>query len=91
MGSKLRFADDLLSVLMGYALFALMCCLVGMLVLGGVAALSGRSFDATDAPPNRSGMSLHTDAQTGCQYLGGKSGGLTPRLSAEGKHLGCAP
>lgn len=41
--------------------------------------------DDTDPPSGRSGMGLHTDARTGCQYL--SRAGLTPRLDATGKHI----
>jgi len=41
--------------------------------------------DATDPPHGRSGMRLHTDHETGCQYL--SRGGLTPRLDRDGKHI----
>lgn len=37
----------------------------------------------------RSGMSPMTDRLTGCQYLSTSSGGITPRLGADGRHLGC--
>lgn len=46
--------------------------------------------DSTDfAEGPRSGMRLHTDAFTGCQYLSFPSGGVTPRLTTTGGHLGC--
>lgn len=42
--------------------------------------------DATDVDGwHRSGMSLHTDAATGVQYLSDGRGGLTPRLLPDGK------
>ena len=37
----------------------------------------------------RGGMALRTDSMTGCQYLEASGGGLTPRISASGKHFGC--
>tara|TARA_Y100000310_G_C20691139_1_gene822288 strand:+ start:2302 stop:2541 length:240 start_codon:yes stop_codon:yes gene_type:complete len=43
--------------------------------------------DSTDSEDKRSGMILYNDYQTGCQYLGGLFGGITPRLDAEGKHI----
>ena len=49
-------------------------------------------YDDTDDMLNkeRSGMALYTDNLTGCQYLkGGLAGGITPRLSADEKHIGC--
>lgn len=43
--------------------------------------------DDTDGA-ERSGMSLFTDRGTGCQYLAARySGGITPRLDAQGKHV----
>ena len=42
--------------------------------------------DTTDGPDARSGMSLHMDYLTGCQYLG-HSGGLTPRLDVTGDQV----
>lgn len=45
--------------------------------------------DDTDPPDGSSGMSLYTDAATGCQYLGSIHGGITPRLTPLGKHMGC--
>lgn len=48
--------------------------------------------DDTDEPGGeRSGMSLHTDAMTGCQYLSVTLGGLTPRVDRAGRHVGCKP
>lgn len=48
------------------------------------------SRDSTDGEwPNRSGMRPHTDAFTGCQYLETSKGGITPRINASGRHLGC--
>lgn len=53
------------------------------LVLGLVA-----EPDSTDTPDGaRSGMSLHVDHRTGCQYLSKPFGGITPRLDANGKHM----
>ncbi len=47
-----------------------------------------RPFDATDAPPVRSGLSLYTDAATGCQYVtAGWFGGPVPRLGRDGKQM----
>jgi hypothetical protein len=50
--------------------------------------------DDTDPPGigERSGMTLHTDAKTGCQYVGtpgflGIGATITPRLDAQGKQL----
>lgn len=43
--------------------------------------------DATDPTNGRSGMRLHTDAETGCQYLSVYGGGITARLDAGGKQI----
>lgn len=45
--------------------------------------------DDTDGE-SRSGLTLRTDARTGCQYLESKGGGLTPRLDGNGEHV-CEP
>ncbi len=45
--------------------------------------------DNTDPPHGRSGMRLHADNLTGCQYLSIPGGGITPRLTADGRHMGC--
>lgn len=37
----------------------------------------------------RSSIAPRTDSLTGCQYLTTSSGGLTPRLDVDGKHIGC--
>lgn len=51
--------------------------------------VSDSPYDSTDAPPERSQMRLHTDHATGCQYLSVRIGGITPRLTASGQHMGC--
>ncbi|MFD1197395.1 hypothetical protein ACFQ3K_03505 [Brucella gallinifaecis] len=35
----------------------------------------------------RSGMSVRRDALTGCEYLEGRYGGLTPRLGPDGRQV----
>lgn len=46
--------------------------------------------DSTDGPwPWRSGMELRVDAETGCEYLEARGGGITPRMGANGLHAGC--
>ncbi len=44
--------------------------------------------DTTDGE-RRSGMGLHVDAETGCEYLSTMRGGITPRISYDGTHKGC--
>lgn len=55
-----------------------------------VAAIGSCSpRDATDPPSGaRSGMLLRTDHATGCQYLAEPFGGITPRVDADGRHMG---
>lgn len=53
-----------------------------------LAGLLGYGMDNSDASAwNRSGLKLHTDYLTGCQYLQAPNGGLTPRLDATGGHI----
>lgn len=48
----------------------------------------GLGMDDSDASAwNRSGLKLHTDHLTGCQYFQAPNGGLTPRLDATGGHI----
>ena len=43
-------------------------------------------WDSTDGN-KRSGLGLHTDNLTGCQYLSSPHGGLVPRFGNDGIHL----
>jgi hypothetical protein len=43
--------------------------------------------DDTDPAHGRSDLRILTDHKTGCQYLAGSKGGLTPRLDQSGKHM----
>lgn len=64
---------------------------IGMLVAlafsFAVEALGLGAWDGTDdrAAGQRSGMRLRTDHGTGCQYLETRDGGITPRLTRDGK------
>lgn len=61
------------------------CAVIGLLLLlifQKAANLMGVGLDSTDGE-KRSGMSLHTDALTGCQYLSVPGAGLTPRLDRD--------
>jgi hypothetical protein len=46
--------------------------------------------DSTDGE-YRSGMALRIDALTGCHYLEGSRGGITPRVTANGTHICTGP
>lgn len=50
-----------------------------------------RPIDSTDqSAEQRSGMGLHIDHSTGCEYLSYPRGGLIERRSADGEtHMGC--
>lgn len=43
-------------------------------------------WDSTDGKA-RSGLGLHTDNLTGCQYLSSPYGGLTPRVDKDSTHI----
>lgn len=43
-------------------------------------------WDSTDGE-SRSGLGLHIDNLTGCQYLSSPHGGLVPRFGNDGVHL----
>ena len=48
----------------------------------------GLGLDATDAGTwNRSGLRLHMDYGTGCQYVSTAGGGLSPRINADGSPI----
>lgn len=63
------------------------------LIVGGLAyiffaiATDAKPHDDTDPVDGRSGMRLFIDNKTGCHYLGGGLGGITPRLDQEGRHI----
>jgi hypothetical protein len=61
-----------------FALRFVLACAIGT---GVAVAYAEIMPDATDASAwNRSGLHLYTDAQTGCQYVGTRHGGMYPRL-----------
>lgn len=59
-----------------------------LLALLGNSPMSRDDSDPGDWGP-RSGIKPRTDSRTGCQYLEGMGGGLTPRLDKDGRHIGC--
>ena len=63
-----------------------------VLILGWMLGRAGNmleiGLDDTDASNwHRSGMEVHLDHRTGCHYLRGESGGLTPRLNRDGTQV----
>lgn len=64
----------------------------GIVVVGCLAIIcvvTLRNYDVTDdlVAKKRSGLLLYIDYGTGCQYLGGLFGGITPRLNKKGRHI----
>ena len=56
-----------------------------IIVLGLIGSIVGYpQKDDTDPSGGRSGLKIYTDSGTGCQYLSVSSGGVTPRLNADG-------
>ena len=62
------------------ALLVIMFCIIQAITLLSPTDNSDKSR------LNRSGLIIHTDALTGCQYLS-KNGNLVPRLDAQGKQV----
>jgi len=64
-------------------------CLVVYFLLNALFSWLRIGFDETDNhhARARSGLGLHVDQATGCQYLSTATGGITPRLDAAGRHL----
>ena len=64
--------------------------LIWIVAAGVAVAVLGRwqPTDSTDiSRSQRSGLKLHTDAMTGCQYLSTSGGGITPRLDSQGRQI----
>lgn len=52
-----------------------------------VSSMMGSGMDNSDASPmNRSGLKLHTDNLTGCQYFS-RDGALIQRVDRDGRHI----
>lgn len=64
---------------------------IASMVAAGASYLLSRYTDIgrddSDPPAGRSDMKIMTDHATGCQYLMGSRGGLTPRLDETEKHM----
>lgn len=60
------------------ALLALACVAIGSVMFP--------MKDNSDSQYERSGMNIHTDALTGCQYLS-RGSSITPRMGADGKQI----
>lgn len=67
--------------------WAFVCLLIFTCISLSVNWLKGNfDRDSTDGV-ERSGMKIHIDAQTGCQYLSVKGGGVTPRINPNGQPI----
>jgi hypothetical protein len=64
---------------------------VWAVVILWLVSLSPLGRDDTDPGSwgKRSGFVPRVDHKTGCEYLEGGRGGITPRLTADGSHMGC--
>lgn len=61
--------------------------IIAVIIMIGYTLLPN-TYDSTDGGMfDRSGVSLRIDHQSGCHYLEGASGGITPRVDAEGNHI----
>lgn len=61
--------------------------MIGVIVFILIDILNGGlDKDDTDSDSGRSGMILHVDNKTGCQYLS-TSGGIIKRTDMEGNHI----
>jgi hypothetical protein len=54
------------------------------LILLTISVVRKTPRDDSDPPGGMSGLTVYTDAFTGCQYLSRPSGNLTPRLYSDG-------
>jgi hypothetical protein len=72
------------AALWGHFTVALMSAAVGALIVALLAGDFGAG--AKTANSHLSGVRVHTDIETWCQYLQGGSA-LTPRLDASGRHM----
>ncbi|MGM3162412.1 hypothetical protein ACS25C_16775 [Dickeya undicola] len=59
---------------------------VAIPVVSWLAFKAGLTGDDTDGV-GRSGLSLYTDAGTGCQYLSAGGSGITPRMDKDGYQI----
>jgi hypothetical protein len=61
---------------------------IAFLIIGVISSMF-TSYDSTDDERNgvRSGLVLHIDHGTGCQYLSKPGAGLTPRLDDRGEQI----
>lgn len=64
--------------------------LIACSILGIFTALITLGIKADKKwPPSRDTSFVSIDGDTGCQYLQNPNGGITPRIDADGVHMGC--
>nr|WP_300312811.1 hypothetical protein [Halomonas sp.] len=69
-----------------FAMGTMVAICVCALVYGVISRVDNHKDDS-DPVDGRSGVSVVTDAKTGLQYLRAPGGGITPRLTIDGKHM----
>ncbi len=73
----------------GSELFGIVVLILVFMSVIGLASAVYLGFvpkDNSDSETGRSGMNIHTDALSGCQYLS-RASTLTPRMGADGKQI----
>lgn len=59
----------------------------GLVLICGAYLLSLHNYDSTDYPGKHSGLTIKTDALTGCQYLVNEQGLMIQRFGENGKQI----
>lgn len=72
---------------MKYSTLVLLGCAVIFMWFAVMIATVLLPPDSTDPVGGRSGLTLYTDALTGCQYARGSSGGTVPRYGRDGRQI----
>lgn len=64
---------------------------LGVVVVVALIGISPLGRDDSDPGfwGTRSNVAVRIDHKTGCEYLEGRNGGLTPRLDVDGGQMGC--
>lgn len=83
-------SNEIFMGLKEFAIWLALMYLIGLVLLA-IVNQSPMSRDDSDSGKgwfdSRSGVSVITDAKTGCQYLAWPNGGITPRLDKGGNHI----
>lgn len=81
-----EYYDKAFGAMLGSAQAIFILCAVILLITTAFNLFDYGTDDTDYSGFNRSGMSLHTDAKTGLQYLS-KNGALIPRLNKNGQQM----